>query len=196
MDLIKMKNELSVRFKNGITFLLAATIIWTIITIIFLQHIDIRQKNIFMLYSTGLMFPLAYFLSKILKVDWNSQKNPVGTLGMYLNITQLIYFPIIFWAFIKSPAEMVLFFAIITGAHLFPYGWVYNTKVYYVLSPVITLLIFGVYFFLGDEDIWIIPITMVIFLIVLNILLYFDYKKKVYAFSQKASNFTNEEGNM
>ncbi|SEN69717.1 DUF7010 family protein [Lihuaxuella thermophila] len=57
--LMKIKNELSVGGKNGIAFLLSASIIWTIITGIFLLPIEIFQKNIFMLFSTGLLFPLS-----------------------------------------------------------------------------------------------------------------------------------------
>ncbi|WP_425542031.1 DUF7010 family protein [Oceanobacillus oncorhynchi] len=40
----KIRNEISVKAKNGIGFLLAAIVIWSIITIIFLLSMDIQQK--------------------------------------------------------------------------------------------------------------------------------------------------------
>lgn len=46
MDLNKTRHKLSVRGKNGIGFLLSAFVIWSIITMIFLQSIDIQQKNV------------------------------------------------------------------------------------------------------------------------------------------------------
>ncbi|MBA2875577.1 DUF7010 family protein [Thermaerobacillus caldiproteolyticus] len=178
LNLLEVRNELSVRGKNGISFLLAATIIWAIITVIFLQPFGIKEKNVFMLYSTGLMFPLAIIISKMIKADWKANDNPLSKLGLYLNLAQIMYFPIIFWAFVKSPNNMVLFFAVITGAHFFPYGWLYNTKVYFIIAPIISILIMIIGWAVAVENLWLLPFTMVISLLFLNLLLYVDYKKK------------------
>ena len=139
MELYKTRNELSVRGKNGVGFLLSATVVWSIITIIFLQSIEIHQKNIYMLYSTGLMFPLSVGMSTLIKADWKLKNNPLGNLGLFLNLAQIIYFPILIWGIIKSPNDAIMFFAIITGAHFFPYGWFYNAKAYYVMAPMISV---------------------------------------------------------
>ena len=119
MNITALQNELSVKNKNGMAFLLSAVLIWTIITIVFLLPLPLQEKNIYALLSTGLVFPLAVLLSKIIQADWKSANNPLGDLGLYLNLAQLMYFPIIFWALTYSPAEMLMFFAIITGAHFF-----------------------------------------------------------------------------
>ncbi len=103
MEINDLRNELSIRSKNGIAFLLAATLVWSIVLVIFLLPIEIRYKNIFTFYSTCILFPLAILFSKLIKADWKINDNPLGTLGIYLNIAQLIYFPIIFWAFSKNP---------------------------------------------------------------------------------------------
>lgn len=179
MDLLTMKNELSVKSKNGTSFLLSGVIIWGIITILFLQSFEINMKNIFALYSTGLMFPLAVVISTVMKVDWKAKRNPLGNLGLVLNLAQLIYFPLIFWAFISHPHEAIVFFAIITSAHFFPYGWLYHTKVYYILSPIMVLLIFTIGLIIPTDSLWVIPLTMLILLLFLTLFLYIDYKKKV-----------------
>lgn len=179
MNLLEVKNELSINSKNGISFLLAGAIIWMIITFIFLQPIEMREKNIFMLYSTGLTFPLSIIISKMLKADWKNKENPLSNLALYFNLAQLIYFPILFWAFFKDPTEMVIFFAIITGAHFFPYSWLYNTKVFYFFAPFISLLIFFMGLTFASDKLWITPLTMVISIIFLNLFLYIDYRKKV-----------------
>jgi hypothetical protein len=188
MDLLEVKNELSVKSKNGIAFLLAGTIIWTIITVVFLQPLGIKEKNIFLFYSTGLTFPLAIMISKVIKADWKNKDNPLSKLGLYLNLAQLMYFPIIFWAFVTNPTNMVLFFAIITGAHFFPFGWLYNTKVYFFMAPIISIINLVIGLTLAGEKLWLLPFTMVIFLLFLNILLYIDYKKKVYAIANATKN--------
>lgn len=190
MDLLTMKNELAIKSKNGTSFLLSGTIIWVIITIVFFQTFDINTKNIVALYSTGLMFPLSVLLSIIMKVDWKAKGNPLGNLGLILNVAQLIYFPLIFWAFISNPNEVVVVFAIITAAHFFPYGWLYNTKVFYFLSPIMVLAVFFVGLTLKGEHLWAIPLTMVISLVSINLLLLLDYKKKVTITSELTNGHT------
>src|SRR5690625_5560329 len=91
VDLHQIRNELSIRAKNGLGFLMSAVIIWTIIAIIFLLPIDLYYKNIFMLCSTGLMFPLSIAISHIIKSEWKFTDNPLGSLGLILNVAQIIY---------------------------------------------------------------------------------------------------------
>lgn len=178
LELLETRNELSVRGKNGIGFLMSAFVIWSIITIIFLQSIEIHQKNILMLYSTGLMFPLSVGISTLIKADWKLKNNPLGNLGLILNFAQVIYFPILFWGMIKSPNEAIMFLAIITGAHFFPYGWFYNAKPYYVMAPIISVVIMFLGLYLHEEKIWMIPLSMAILFIFLICWSHLDYKSK------------------
>lgn len=145
---------------------------------IFLLEISIETKNILAFYATGMMFPLAIGISKLIRADWRMNDHPFGILGLYINLAQLIYFPILFWAFSKNPEDMIVFFAIITGAHFFPYGWYYNTKAFYVMAPVISTLITVIGWGLEANELWYIPLTMIINLIILNIWLLLDYRVK------------------
>ncbi|OIJ20124.1 hypothetical protein BKP45_10070 [Anaerobacillus alkalidiazotrophicus] len=178
MEVTRIRNELSVKGKNGIGFLFSAVVIWSIITIIFLQPIEIHQKNIYMLFSTGLMFPLSVGISSLIRSDWRLKNNPLGDLGLYLNLAQFIYFPILFWGIIKSPNEAIIFFAIITGAHFFPYGWFYNAKPFYVMAPIITVIIIFLGIYLNGEDLWLIPFSMIILILFLILWLILDYRRK------------------
>lgn len=136
LNLNETRNELSVAGKNGIGFILSGSVIWIIITIIFSLPMGIYEKNIFMLFATGIMFPLSLLISTIIKADWKFSGNPLASLGIYLNLSQVIYFPILIWAIAKSPENAVMFFAIIVGAHFFPFGWFYISKPYYIMSPI------------------------------------------------------------
>ncbi|MRG88306.1 DUF7010 family protein [Salinibacillus xinjiangensis] len=178
MEIDALRNQLSIKSKNGVSFLLAATVIWTIITIIFIFPNEVIQKNIFMLWTVGLMFPLAVLMSKLCKAEWKSNDNPLGVLGLYLNLAQLMYFPIIFWAFANSPEQMILFFAVITGAHFYPYGWFYNAKAYYFGAPIMSVLLVVIGWDLPLDYMWVIPLTMVGFLLILSFSLYKDYQRK------------------
>lgn len=177
MKLLEARNHFSIKGKNGIAFLLSASLIWSIITVIFLQTIDINQKNIFMMFSTGMMFPLSLGISKLLKAHWKFNDHDLGILGLYLNLAQIIYFPILFWAMIKSPHDAIMVFAIITGAHFFLYGWFYNAKPYYIVAPIIALGMMFLGLNTAIENLWLIPLSMVVALVILTFLLFLDYKK-------------------
>lgn len=173
-----MKLDLSIQGKNGLAFLIAASIIWIIITIIFLLPLEMYHKNIYMLFSTGLMFPLSVFISNVIKADWKFQHNPLGSLGTFLNVAQIIYFPLLFWAIANSPTHAVLFLAVIVGAHFFPYGWFYDAKPFYVMAPFIATSIIFIGGVLESDQLWLIPMSMVLFLILLMVWLIVDYKNK------------------
>ncbi|MFD1708196.1 DUF7010 family protein [Siminovitchia sediminis] len=177
MNLSDLKNELAVKSKNGISFLSSAAVVWTVITIIYLLPLEVGQKNILMLFSSGIMFPLAIGLSKIYKVDWKSEGLPLSDLGLALNLAQLMYFPILFLVFVHFPSDMVAVFAIITAAHLYPYGWLYQAKPYYFYAPLISVLVMILGFTAGGR-LWTIPLLMAVSLVLLNVALYTDFKKK------------------
>lgn len=173
-----LRNELSIKSKNGLPFLIAATIIWVIIFIIFSTQLSIIRKNIFTFYSTGLMFPISIFIAKIINADWKTNDNPLGKLGLYLNLAQIMYFPLLFWAFSKNPEYMIIFFSVITGAHFFPYGWFYNTKAYFIIAPITSITVMLLGWNIINKNLWQIPLVMIFLLIILSGWLYIDYKKK------------------
>lgn len=95
--------------------------------------------------------PLAYMISKIIKVDFQNKSNPLTNLGIIFSVGQMPYLLIAMWIFSASPENMLMVYAMIFGAHLFPYGWLYKSKTYYVLSAVIPIavLITGIKFSSG-----------------------------------------------
>jgi asparagine N-glycosylation enzyme membrane subunit Stt3 len=72
-----------------------------------------------------------------------------------------------------------MLFAIITGAHFFPYGWFYNAKPYYVMAPIISFFIMLLGLYLDGENLWLEPLSMVVLLLFLILMIHLDYKRKV-----------------
>lgn len=72
----------------------------------------------------------------------------------------------------------------ITGAHLFPYGWFYNTKAFTIMAPVISVLVTIIGWDIDIFRLWLIPLSMIVFLIILNIWLYIEYKVKLQFINQ------------
>ena len=98
MDFKMYQKQQSVECKNGIYFILAASVTWALITILWLLDLDAKTKAYLMFYAGGIMFPLAFLFSKIVKAKWNVEGNPLSTLGIYLSTGQVLFFPMIIWA--------------------------------------------------------------------------------------------------
>ena len=79
------------------------------------------------------------------------------------------------WIYAAVPDKMVMVIAIIFGAHLLPFGWLYDSKVYYFMSGIVSIgaLIIGLMFS---------PFTLACIMIgveiIFSILLFFEEKKR------------------
>jgi uncharacterized membrane protein len=134
-----MRYEVVIKSKNGVNFLIAATVCWVLISIVWSLDLSIKQKAIFTFFCTGPMMPLAFLFSKVFKTSWKIEDNPLNDLGLWLNMAQLLYFPFVFIYFSQQPNHMVMALAIITGAHFLPFGWFYMTKSFAVMAGVISI---------------------------------------------------------
>jgi len=174
----KLRIELSVKSKNGLDFTLAAGIIWMTIAFVWTLNIGSYDKSVLTFIVGSVMLPLALLVSKIIKTTWTIKENPLQPLGLWLNFAQLFYFPFLVFTLIKSPDYFVMVYAIITGAHFFPYAWFYKTIWFAVFAGLISLgaLIMGLV--AATDKMYLIPVLMSIALFVLTILLHFDSKRK------------------
>ena len=52
------------------------------------------------------------------------------------------------WVYAAVPSKMVMALAMVFGAHLLPFGWLYQSRVYYFMTAAITVgaLIVGLLF--------------------------------------------------
>jgi hypothetical protein len=171
-----LRIELSIKAKNGIDFIVAASIIWLAITYVWTLSYAPYNKSILTFIVGGLMLPLALLFSKLLKTTWTIKDNPLQPLGLWLNFAQLFYFPFLIFALIKMPGYFVMVYVIITGAHFFPYAWFYKTSLYAVFAGIISLgaLLLGLK--LPTDKIYYLPLFMSANLIVLGILLHVNVK--------------------
>ena len=172
-----MRWELSIKAKNGIDFILAASIIWLVIAYIWTLEIDAYNKSILTLIAVGLMFPLSLSFSRFFKTKWKDKYNPLQALGLWLSASQMLYFPFMIFTLIEMPDYFVMVYAIIYGAHLFPYAWFYKVAYYAVFAGITSTgaLLLGL---LQPDRIYLIPVLMSISLIILFVLLYFNSKNR------------------
>jgi hypothetical protein len=148
MNLDEMRLDSAIKQKKGLPFILASVIIWSAILVVHLTTSHILTKNLLTFCITAPLIPLAFLISKIIKVDFTNKGNPLTNLGVLFSVDQMLYLLIAMWIYNAVPEKMVMVLAMIFGAHLLPYGWLYQSKSYMVFSIVIPIavLIVGVNF--------------------------------------------------
>lgn len=169
-DFEKMKLEIKRKAKNGIDFIFSASITWFGIFFIwrFLTNSS-YDKSVLTFMFGAMLLPLALVFSKIFKTNWKIKNNPLQPLGLWINFAQLIYFPILIFILIKYPDYFIMTYAIITGAHLFPYAWYYDEIGYAIIAILISVGALLVALFVAVSKIFYIPILTATSLLMLGL---------------------------
>lgn len=174
MDLEELRLNCAIKQKKGLHFILASVIIWCAVLIIHLTSLPILTKNLFTFCFTAPLIPLAFLISKIIKVDFQNKENPLTNLGVLFSANEMLYLLIAMWIYPTLPEKMLMVIAMIFGAHLLPYGWLYKSKsytVFAVLVPILSLII-GTSF-----EPYVLAIMMIIIEILFSICLIIENKK-------------------
>jgi hypothetical protein len=177
-SLDSLRTDLSVKSKNGLDFTLSAGVIWIIITYIWTLDYKAYDKSVFTFIVGALMLPLTYLFSRLFKTVWTNKDNPLQPLGLWLNFSQLFYFPFLIFTLVKMPDYFVMVYVIITGGHFFLYAWFYKTNLYAVFAAILTLGAMFLGLLLPLDKMYVIPLFMGVALILLTLLLLFDSNRK------------------
>lgn len=148
MTLDELRFDIAKEQKSGIPFIAASIVLWGMITIVTLLNIPVKQQNILVFCCSCPLMPLAMIIGKIVKVDLFSKNNPLSKAGFLFTMNQMLYILIVMWVFNAVPEKMVMVFAMVFGAHLLPYSWLYISNAYKIFSIIIPIisLISGVLF--------------------------------------------------
>ena len=174
MNLDELRGDCARKQKKGIHFILASVIIWSLVLIVHLTGLPVLTKNLLTFCCTAPLMPLAFLLSKVLHIPFQDKNNPLSSLGLLFSLNQLPYLLIVMWVYPTVPEKMLMVFAMVFGAHLMPFGWLYQSRAYTVLSVAIPLfaLIAGMYC-----PNWLLALMMLAVEVVFSILLYLENRK-------------------
>lgn len=139
MSLEELRIDCAIKQKRGLHIIGASVLIWFIVLCVYLSPLDILSKNFLTFCCTAPLIPISYIISKVIKVDFQNKENPLTNLGVLFSVNQMLYLLIAMWIYPTVPEKMLMVLAIIFGAHLMPYSWLYKSKVYLVLSVVIPI---------------------------------------------------------
>ena len=142
-----LREDAAHKQKRGLHFIMASVPIWLAILIIQSTGLTLQAKGVFSFFCSVPLMPLALAASRLLKIDFQNKENPLTNLGILFSVNQMLYILIAMWALYEKPTHMLMIYAMIFGAHLLPYGWLYQSKCYYIFAiaiPIISLLL-GMY---------------------------------------------------
>ena len=174
MLLDQLRLDCALKQKKGLHFILASVVIWCALIGVHASNLPVLTKNLVTFCCTAPLMPLAYVISKGIKVDFQNKENPLTNLGILFSVNQMLYLLIAMWIYSAVPEKMLMVMAMIFGAHLLPYGWLYRSKAYTVLSVLIPILslVLGLYF-----QAYVVAAMMAVIEILFSLLLMIENKK-------------------
>ncbi|MCR5795203.1 MAG: hypothetical protein K6G61_07685 [Solobacterium sp.] len=134
MELEELRNAISAEQKNGAPFIMASIVIWAMITAVCLLEIPVLTRNLLVFCCAAPLLPLAWIMGKVIKVDIFGSTNPLSKLGLLFTMNQMLYLLIVMWVYSAVPDKMVMVYAMVFGAHLLPYSWLYKSKAYMIFA--------------------------------------------------------------
>lgn len=174
MSLDELKLDCAKKQKKGLHFILASIIIWTLVAIVHMTDLPILTKNLLTFSATAPLVPLAFLISKFIKVEFSDKSNPLNQLGLLFSLNQILYLLIAMWVYPTVPDKLVMVIAMIFGAHLLPYAWLYSSKIYAIMSvivPIVSLIIGSMF------EVYILAILMIVFEMIFSYILSLEVKK-------------------
>ena len=142
ISLQELRKDVAKKQKKGLHFIIASVFLWMVISCIHASSMSVTAKNLYTFCCSALLVPLAYFISKFLGVGFQNKDNPLSNLGILFTINQILYILISMWVYAAVPDKFLMVYAMIFGAHLLPYGWLYQSKTYYAISVIISIAVF------------------------------------------------------
>ena len=170
----ELRADLALKQRKGIHFMLMSVFLWIALVAIHSTDINILAKNLLTFCATGFLLPGAFVISKVLGIEFTTKDNPLTKLGLIFTLNQLLYLLIAIWIYPTLPEYLLMVIAIIFGAHLLPFGWLYNSKSYTTFAVIVSIIALLV-------DINFSPVILAIVMLLLEITfvicLYFELKQ-------------------
>jgi hypothetical protein len=174
MELKELHLDCARRQKKGLHFIVASVVIWAILLAVYLTPLTIGQKNLLTFCCSAILFPLAWGFSKWFKIDFEGKGNPLTKAGILFSVNQILYILIAMWVFAAVPEKMLMVYAMIFGAHLMPFSWLYQSRIYLILSIVIPIAALLIGLFLPT---YLLAAFMLVVEIIFSVCLYLECKK-------------------
>ena len=162
-DLETLRNDIVIKQKKGLPFICASVVVWILIVIVIMLDLPQEKENLFVFCCSCPLLPISWMIGKVIEVDIFDK-----------SCNQFLYLLIVMWVFSAVPDKMVMVYAMVFGAHLLPYSWLYKSLSYRFFSiaiPIVSLIVGCVC------SAFLVAVTMVIIEIIFVIALFVELRK-------------------
>ena len=77
-NLEALRLDCIIKQKRGVHFIITSVLVWVGIFLVQLSSMPILTKNLFTFICTGLVLPVSFAISKLLKIDFQNKKQSVN----------------------------------------------------------------------------------------------------------------------
>lgn len=126
----------------GATFLITAVLSW---------FIPRSTTAIIAMFQGGIALPIAFWLERKMGSSRMSSDNPLKSLSAQMAMSQSLGLPLMIVIYTMNPGAIPLALASLGGVHFLPYAWLHRTRIYAVLSGVLSIGAFLIQLFLGSS---------------------------------------------
>jgi hypothetical protein len=148
--LLAERLKLYATLRGGYGVPLAGAIYWGVLCVI--GHFTTLQNwNLIAFIGSGMIFPVAVVLSKLLRVDFMKAKGPVDSVLAPAFIGMLMFWPSAFITYQIMPQLVPLILAIGMAAHWPVIGWSYGRTPIYAAHAIVRALAVTAIWIHGDD---------------------------------------------
>ncbi len=165
-----LRSDSAIKNKKGIAFISASVFVWAIIMIINLLGL----RPLYTWFGVATLMPIAVIITRLLGIKLNNNENPLNKVGFLFTLNEVLYILIACYIYSIAPDKLIMILAMIFGAHLLPFGWLYRSKMYVfssVFVPIVSLVLGILY------SPWILALFMVVYEIIFTIVLCIENKQ-------------------
>ncbi|MEM7414087.1 MAG: hypothetical protein AAF389_01240 [Gemmatimonadota bacterium] len=124
---------------KGIGMPVAGMLYWVAVGFVLRTDLPVETALVLCFALTGPVFPVGYLITRVLGGDLFAKSRTLTPLGMQLAALQLFFWPVIIVVFKQAPEWTPFTLAVLFGSHFLPYGWMYRSRGYPLLTGLLAV---------------------------------------------------------
>lgn len=143
MTIDEARADLARRTHRGLGMPLAGLLYWVAVGIV-VQVLPLKTALLVAFFATGAVFPLGLAFTRLMGADLINKGHVLNGLGGILNAVQAFYWPILILVYLVAPAWTLFAMVVLFCSHFMGYGWLYDSRGYWVLAiggPVLAIVL-------------------------------------------------------
>jgi hypothetical protein len=149
--LLRERLALYQRLRGGISFPLAGALWWAAFAVLG-AYLPIKQWALWAFIGSGLIFPIAIVVSRVMRIDFFNEKSSVDDVLPPAFIGMLLFWPMAFAAFWTAVELTPLILAIGMAMHWPTIGWSYGRTALYSAHAIVRAVAAFTLWLLFPED--------------------------------------------